>query len=145
MKKEVLVVSCLVVAFSAVAIAAEGGSITVEIAPMRSETGVVHCNLWKSAEGFPQEYKKAAVAVDAPSIAGKSARCSFTGIGPGTYAISVFHDEDGDGVLKKNVLGIPKEPLGFSNNASATFGPPSYDEAKFSFDGKALKLAITPK
>jgi len=52
----------------------------------------------------------------------------------GTYAISVYHDEDGDGELDSNFLGIPKEPYGFSNNARGIFGPPKYKAASFEFN-----------
>ena len=49
----------------------------------------------------------------------------------GTYAISVYYDEDSDGELKTGFLGIPKELVGFSNNARGTLGPPSFEKASF--------------
>jgi uncharacterized protein (DUF2141 family) len=143
MKTHILSLMCLI----AVPALAEGGTpdkqIVVELS-LRSDTGVVHCTLWKSPEGFPKEYKKAAARVDAQGIKDKRARCVFTGVEAGTWAISVFHDEDGNGELKTNFVGVPQEPLGFSNNAKATFGPPKFDDAKFSYDGKALVLTIVP-
>lgn len=51
----------------------------------------------------------------------------------GVYAVSVFHDVNGNGKLDTNFLGIPKEPYGFSNNAKGHFGPPQYDKAKFEY------------
>ncbi|MBK7861864.1 MAG: DUF2141 domain-containing protein [Archangiaceae bacterium] len=126
------------------ALPAAADDLVVDVA-LRSDTGVVHCNLWKSADGFPREYQKAATRVEAPAIKGKQARCTFAGVAAGTYAISVFHDEDGDGVLKTNFVGAPKEPLGFSNDARGSFGPPKFDDAKFAHDGKARTLAIAAK
>ena len=123
----------------------EGGQLTVDVGPLRSAGGVVHCNLWKTGDGFPSEYKKAAVTVDAAGIKDGKAQCIFTGVAAGSYAVSVFHDENGDGKLETGVFGIPKEPVGVSNNATGTFGPPKFEDAKFKFDGKALTLSVSPK
>ena len=49
----------------------------------------------------------------------------------GNYAISCFHDVNGNGKLDKNLLGIPTEPYGFSNNARPTFRAPNWEEARF--------------
>ncbi len=60
----------------------------------------------------------------------------------GEYAISVFHDRDGDEKMKTNFFGIPKDPMGLSNNAKARFGPPKYADAKFTIADKPLKMNI---
>ncbi len=54
---------------------------------------------------------------------------------PGTYALGLFHDLNGNGVLDKNLFGIPKEPYGFSNNARGRLGPPSFEDAAISVTG----------
>lgn len=46
----------------------------------------------------------------------------------GNYAIWIFHDENSNGKLDKNFLGIPTEKYGFSNNPKLFFGPPKYEE-----------------
>ncbi|WP_421871785.1 DUF2141 domain-containing protein [Marinoscillum sp.] len=48
----------------------------------------------------------------------------------GSYSVAVFHDVNGDKALNKNMIGMPKEPYGFSNNAMGTFGPPSFEQAR---------------
>ncbi|MBV6641209.1 MAG: DUF2141 domain-containing protein [Cyclobacteriaceae bacterium] len=53
----------------------------------------------------------------------------------GKYAVSVYHDLNGDGELNTNFLGIPKEPYGFSI-ARGTFGPPSFEDASFLVPGR---------
>ena len=50
---------------------------------------------------------------------------------PGEYTIKIYHDENGNGIHDKNILGIPKEDYAFSNNAVASIGPPDYEKAKF--------------
>lgn len=51
----------------------------------------------------------------------------------GDYAISMYHDENSDGILNRNFFGIPKEPYGFSNNVKPKFSAPDYKDCKFSF------------
>jgi uncharacterized protein (DUF2141 family) len=70
------------------------------------------------------------------------ARCDFLDIPPGTYALAVIHDENRNGQLDTNRLGIPKEGYGFSNDAKGFFGAPSFSAAKFKYDGQKLELTI---
>jgi len=60
----------------------------------------------------------------------------------GKYAIASFHDENSNGKLDTNDLGIPEEGYGFSNDARGSFGPATFADAAFDFDGKTDK-AIT--
>ncbi len=60
----------------------------------------------------------------------------------GTYAISCFHDVNGNGKLDTNFLGIPTEPYGFSNNARPKFRAPNWEEAKFDWQPGAEMLRI---
>jgi uncharacterized protein (DUF2141 family) len=53
-------------------------------------------------------------------------RVEFGNIAAGEYAVRVFHDEDGDGEMKKTGIGLPAEGYGFSNRAKARFGPPGW-------------------
>ena len=48
----------------------------------------------------------------------------------GTYALMVYYDENDNDRIDKNFIGIPKEPLGFSNRYQPK-GPPSYGRASF--------------
>ena len=60
----------------------------------------------------------------------------------GEYAVRVFHDENKNEKVDTNILGIPKECYGYSNNASSWFGPPSWDKAKFIFNQPDMILEI---
>lgn len=61
----------------------------------------------------------------------------------GEYAITLFHDVNGNHLLDKNFIGIPTEPYGFSNNARGLFGPPTFDAAKFVLNQTHQKIQIT--
>ena len=62
----------------------------------------------------------------------------------GIYAVSVHHDENKNGKLDTNVIGIPIEGIGASRNPSMTFGPPEFDEANFRLKNN-IKLKIKLK
>lgn len=60
----------------------------------------------------------------------------------GEYAVTLFHDVNGNHMLDKNFFGIPTEPYGFSNNARSRFGPPKFDAAKFVLNQKHQMIEI---
>ena len=117
-------------------------TIRIEIGGLRNDKGQVFCALYSSPDGFPKNSEKAVVKTDAP-IVDKKAVCEFSGIETGTYAVSVFHDENSNGRLDPNFMGIPREGVGASNGARGHFGPPKFDDASFHFSGGQLNLKIT--
>ena len=56
---------------------------------------------------------------------------TFEGLESGMYAVSLFHDENDNGKLDANFMGIPREPYAFSNNAKGFFGPPTFQDCQF--------------
>jgi uncharacterized protein (DUF2141 family) len=115
--------------------------IHVEIERLRNDRGQVVCALYSSSDGFPKNGEKA-LAHATSAIADDRAVCEFSGIAPGTYAISVFHDENSNGKLDTNFLGIPREGVGASNDAKGHLGPPKFDAAAFHFSGGRMTLRI---
>ena len=76
----------------------------------------------------------------------RSVAFSFSGLAAGRYALAVIHDLDGDGGLTQNLLKIPTEPYGFSNNARGMFGPPEFTAAAFSVpDEGEVAVEVTLK
>ncbi len=53
----------------------------------------------------------------------------------GDYALRFFHDENNNGVMDKNWLGIPTEAFGFSNDARVILGPPAIKDMIFGVQG----------
>jgi uncharacterized protein (DUF2141 family) len=108
-------------------------TLTIQIVNARNAKGVVRVALFHSAEGFPGDASKALrtqpAKIDSLTL---TAQAVFSGIPQGTYAVMVFHDENNDGKLDKNMLGIPKEGYGASNSAAKKMHAPVFDEAKFS-------------
>ena len=54
---------------------------------------------------------------------------SLKDIPPGTWAVLAFQDENENGELDRNFIGIPSENYGFSRNPAGRFGPPGFDDA----------------
>ncbi len=117
--------------------------IHVKILDIRNSTGAVACALFEAPEGFPAEYLRFATNIMMIKIRDTQARCDFLDIPPGTYALAVIHDENMDGELESNWIGIPREGYGFSNDAKASMGPPSFEAASFPYDGQNLELTIS--
>lgn len=117
------------------------GIVHVAIDGLHSDKGQVFCSLYSSADGFPKNDTKAIARSKSP-IKTHHAECTFGGIQPGTYAVSVFHDENLNGKLDSNFLGIPREGVGASNNAKGHFGPPSFHDASFAYAGGSLDVKI---
>jgi|SRR5215471_4298764 len=120
---------------------AQESVIHVEVARLRNNNGQVSCSLYSSADGFPKDAQKAVAHVVAP-ISEHKAVCEFPAIAPGMFAVSVFHDENSNGKLDTNFLGIPREGVGASNDARGHMGPPKFDAAAFRFAGGRLNLKI---
>lgn len=116
--------------------------IHVTIGGLRSDKGQVLCSLFATAADFPRNIEKA-VATTKSNISHGQAVCEFSDVVPGRYAVSVFHDENSDGKLNRNFMGIPREGVGASNNAIGHFGPPKFDDAAFLYSGGVLDLKIT--
>ena len=117
--------------------------IHVKILNIRNSTGTVACALFESPVGFPIEFLHSATNIMVIKIRGKQARCDFEDIAPGTYALAVIHDENMNGKLDTNWLGVPTEGYGFSNDAKTLLGAPSFSDASFPYDGRNLDLTIS--
>jgi len=93
--------------------------------------------------GIENDHGLVRVAVCTPATF-TTKHCPFTGaapakpgsvvvsvpdIPPGRYAVQAYHDEDGNGRLRKGLFGLPAEAIGFSRDARIRLGPPSFEDA----------------
>ena len=117
--------------------------IHVNILSIRNSKGTVDCALFDSPVGFPTEFLHSASSVMVLRVRNTQARCDFEDIRPGPYALAVIHDENSDGKLNTNWLGIPTEGYGFSNDAKALIAAPSFSAASFSYDGHGVVMTIS--
>ncbi|WP_053002227.1 DUF2141 domain-containing protein [Kordia jejudonensis] len=90
------------------------GTIKVNIKGIQSEKGQIVFMLFNKDEGFPKEVNKAYKKGYVKEFS-DTASYTFKDLPHGTYAIVIFHDENGDGKIESNFFGMPKEPVGASN------------------------------
>jgi len=120
---------CAIAALSAIAATAPAtaADLTVQITNIRSAEGNILVQLFAGEENYKSG--SAHETVSRAAIVGEL-KLIFTGLEAGEYAVRMFHDENGDGKLDTNPLGIPREGYAFSNEAKGAFGPPSYSAMK---------------
>jgi uncharacterized protein (DUF2141 family) len=139
-----LVLSCVIGAAAMSDSAEDAGasnSIKVLVVDFHSNDGEADCVLFGSPQGFPSD-SKIAMKRTKSKIENRQADCVFSGVAPGDYAVSVFHDENANGTLDRNFIGMPKEGVGASNDAAGKLGPPKFEDARFSYKGGQQTLTI---
>ena len=109
---------------------AAAGQVTVELAGLRNTKGQVFVALFRSKDGFPGSPDKAFAGRKTAIQDKQHVSVVFEGVPPGPFAVSVFHDENGNSRMERGAFDIPKEGWGASRDAKAHFGPPSWDDAQ---------------
>jgi len=120
--------------------AANADELTVRVDNIK-EAGEIHIAIYDSAEAFEADRGEKGGA--APGITQGTIEMVEPGsvtyryeLPPGTYAIGIFHDANLNNRLDNYFFGVPREQYGFSNNARGFMGPPSFEDAAFSVEGK---------
>lgn len=109
-------------------------TISVTVSNINKAEGNVEISLYNNAEAFP--HSKGRYKTGNATVKGNSVTYEFKNIPDGEYAIALFHDANNNGMMDKNIFGIPKEPYGFSNNVVPKMSAPKYDQCAFSVNGK---------
>jgi uncharacterized protein (DUF2141 family) len=76
------------------------------------------------------------------SAGGSPLVVTFADLQPGTYAVSTFHDANGNGALDKNLFGRPTEKYGFSRDAAGAMRPPEFEDAALAVGSDDLTIII---
>ncbi|MFC3096082.1 DUF2141 domain-containing protein [Alteromonas sediminis] len=118
--------------------AADAVTLTLTVDNIRDDSGHVLVALYQGQEAY--KTNKDAKNQMVKATKGK-VDVVFEGLAPGEYAIKMFHDENDNQKLDFNVLGIPKESYGFSNNVGR-FGEPDFEEARFTVGETDLSVQI---
>ena len=130
-----LVLPLLITAATATALNAQAASLELTVTGLNRVEGHVLVAVFDQAEvwlkGKPLRSARA-------KVEGGEIKLQLDDLPEGaTLALSVVHDLNDNKRLDMNVIGMPTEPYGFSNNASGTFGPPSFEAAKLVLNGSA--------
>jgi uncharacterized protein (DUF2141 family) len=139
--RSLLLAGLLTVATAAAA--ADGPNLRIIATNVQSDQGNIVVWVWESKEGWLRE--DAVRTRKSVPVTGNRAGDSVTVellLPAGDYAVSVFHDREGDGRLERNFIGLPREPSGLSNNLRPRFGPPKFDGAKFTVGSGVVEQRI---
>jgi uncharacterized protein (DUF2141 family) len=119
--------------------AAQSSELRVTVTGVRSESGELLIGLYNTAKGFEGAIANAetsGIMADRNRLVGVAMRAKsgaqqavFTQLPPGRYAVIVVHDENDDGRLDANAMGVPTEGYGFSKDARGFLSAPSFDAA----------------
>ena len=117
--------------------------LTIEVRGIRSADGNVYVAVFGSEakDKFPSGAEP--VIGFRESARAGTLRFVARDLVPGQYAVSAFHDENGNGELDTNILGVPSEAYGFGNDAKATFGPPRFKAAAVTVGETPAATALT--
>ena len=113
--------------------------LTVIVEGAEANNGQIMATLFDSEESYMRE-----PAAEHTKVVNENgvAAIEFEGLAAGEYAVSVVYDKNSNGKLDTGFLGIPKEKIGFSNNAKPKLGPAPYDKASFALSHEASTISI---
>ena len=137
MKKNLVYLACAL-ALGGLAPLAQAGELTVSITNIRTDKGSVLISVMNSDAAWNNEEKP--VARQKVAATGKDTVLHFT-LPAGSYAVQVMHDENDNGKLDTNFMGIPPEGYGFSNNPQV-MRKAYYSESKFDIGDDAKSIVI---
>lgn len=123
MKNSILTIALLATAM----ISAQEFKLEIEVNGFKNNNGKAKINLYNTQESFMKKGIKSVKTV----LKNNKTYAVFTDLPKGIYAVSMFHDENANGEIDTNFIGIPTEGYGTSNDAKGFMGPPKYEDAKF--------------
>lgn len=134
-------VAAMAVPWGSAGAAAGGGTglaLEIVITNVRATTGKVHLDLCREREFL----KKCSISAEAPAVRGTTV-VKIANVEPGDYAVQATYDQNGNGKVDRGLFGIPKEGVGFSNDAPIRLGPPRWKDAVFAVNAdKSLSLRL---
>ncbi|HCR54239.1 MAG TPA: hypothetical protein DIW27_07485 [Cytophagales bacterium] len=119
---------------------AQTAKLELDITNIKDVKGSILVSFFKDESTFlKKEFQGKRAAVNANSMKLE------IDLPPGEYSVSVIHDENDNGELDSNFMGIPKEGFAFGNNALGTFGPPDFAKTLVKLNPGTTKHSLALK
>ena len=116
-------------------------TVTVIIKNIDKAEGRLEVGLYDSAKYWlgddGQYFEEILDCTNAPSM-----KVVIPNVKNGTYAFSLYHDENGNGKMDFRSVWIPKEPYGFSNNPKGKWSKPSFKKCSFLVNGDDVTIEV---
>ncbi|NNE92804.1 MAG: DUF2141 domain-containing protein [Verrucomicrobiales bacterium] len=114
--------------------------LTVTVENITTSKGTILVGVFDNAKDFrknalPESTKEAVTKTG-------SIVSVIEGLEPGTYAVVVFHDLNGNGKVDTGAFGVPTEPVAFSNDPVIKLGPPRFKACTFDLPENGLGLTL---
>lgn len=129
----------LLLALLSSAAASHAADLSIRVDGARGAQGAIRVALFDSADRFlkrPLQTASAAAQDGATTLEIKD-------LAAGQYAIAVYHDANDNGKMDQNMMGIPVEATGFSNDAQGNMGPPAFEAARFALPAAGSAIQVT--
>ena len=119
---------------------ATAADLIVTVSGLRNDHGDVHIALYNTPDAFPDS--DGMLLERETPIRQYQSKHIFRDLAPGSYAIAVYHDENGNNDFDTNFIGFPLEGYAFSNGATVFLSPPDFSEAAFTVKDAVSKADI---
>ncbi len=147
-KKRMCIVLVMLLAFLTIgancSAADSKGVLVVKMTNFPSSDGFAMVAVHNNKEGY-EIGEDLAAASKKIKIVNNKAEAIFKDLPYGWYGVSIYHDENANGKLDKNMVGLPKEAYAFSNNARGAFGKPGYEKVKFQIKSPKEQIILSLK
>ncbi len=126
--------------FHLTSMAQEKGDLTVFITDKKKRAeGTANIMLFKTADGFPADPSKAAYRGQIKNVT-ERAFYTFKDIPYGKYAVAIFLDKNKNGKVDRNMIGMPKEPVGAANMTK--LGKPRFSKSQIELKQSDQEVTI---
>jgi len=140
MVRRPILLAGLVACFGMAGQPAAAAGLSIDVSGIPEAVGNIRVSLF-TRDNWLDDGRQTATLVLPASGANMTMR--FPDLPPGTYAIALIHDADGDGDMTYSLLGLPSEGFGFSNNVMPVLSAPSFESAAFALGPDGLHLRVS--
>ena len=128
------IIKLIIILFIQANLIAQHSDLNVKITNIKEVKGHLEIGVYNNPELFPkvdQQYKVFYIKVTASNM-----NYTIKGLKHGRYALAIFHDLNSDTICNRNIMGIPTEKYGFSNNVRPFLSAPSSEDAAINMNSK---------
>jgi len=132
--------------FNGVDIVVDSGALELSISNLQEGDGQILVSIYEEKSPFPDKPEKV-YKIDKSEEKNKTIIYSIDNFRLAhKYAIVVLDDENKNENMDYNMVGVPKEGYGFSNNAKPKFlTPPTFEDCSFTLNQSENLISIKMK